>query len=544
MLLRSENKISLSDDDIDFFTSNNDGIKQVKEWINTELVSTTEHKGKLVQSDRAFMIFCRCIVYNDVSTGDEVYNSVVKSLYAVVEFHRLSNITIRRGGGKTFFACLYSIFKQYTLHHYSVLCAFNIPTMVESFFDLYREIIDNNEMLLDKKECRRPIWSNKGCIYNYGRIKGITLGSSARSKHPNLVIIDDLLGKTDGATKYTNEDVKKFVLSDLLPIADRKKARVILLGTIDNTEDIYHTTAYDSNNLFDRDKLLFTNNEMYISATGWCCVIFPAVINFDNKTVLLPEIYDYDSCMEDKKRMGDFLWYREMQQEIKIDKTALISEYIFNKCKNDTLSLIEQGEPGKKYLITVDPSSGEGEFSDYAAISVTETVGKQKIIRYLWQKRHLPIIDPNGNGEDLANHIKRVWIWFKRSPLFVENNSIGRVLIQELVRLGVDVEEHNTGSDKVDIFSKAISEFKLEITDKDGKPVPKIIIPSNPNDEYTLEMLEELKKQCLNYSRTENNGKVTMGGRGVHDDLITSLLINIHYATEENDSCAECVCID
>ena len=544
-LIRSENKITLSDDEIDILLDSEQGISQIKEKIESELASIELIKGKKVQSVRAFRIFCEIVVGYDVSTGDPVYNSIVKALYEIVEHNTLSNITIRRGGGKTFFACLYSLFKQYTLHHFSIVCSFNVPIMVESFFDVYREIVDENQMLSRKKfkHGKTEIWSSKGCIYNYGRIKSITLGSTSRSKHPNMIIIDDILGKTDSGSKFNNSDVKNFVLADLLPTLDRKRGRGIMLGTIDNTEDIYHTTAYDEHGKFNRKDMMFNSGKEYYSDTDWRCVIFPAVLNFDTEEVLLPEVYNFKKCMADKKRMGDFLWYREMQLEIRVDKSALISEHVFNQLGDENEKMSEEGVPGVKYLIAVDPSSGEGENPDFAAITVVELRGNRRILRYMWHEKKLPIIDPNGGTDDLGHKVKLVWEWFLKSELWVEDNSIGRILIQYLRSLDVEVNEHNTGLDKVAIFSKAIAEIKDTIEMKDGQRVSKVIVPNHPTDEYTQEMYHVLKKEALNYTLIENNGKVTMGGRGTHDDLMTSVLIGLYYVLEESGY-AGCICSD
>ena len=161
----------------------------------------------------------------------------------------------------------------------------------------------------------------------------------------------------------------------------------------------------------------------------------------------------------------------------------------------------------------------------------------------MWHEKKLPIIDPNGGTDDLGHKVKLVWEWFLKSELWVEDNSIGRILIQYLRSLDVEVNEHNTGLDKVAIFSKAIAEIKDTIEMKDGQRVSKVIVPNHPNDEYTQEMYHVLKKEALNYTLIENNGKVTMGGRGTHDDLMTSVLIGLYYVLEESGY-AGCICSD
>ncbi len=539
-LLKKEGKINLTVKEIENYSQNPDDQQLIKENIHNELgcgpkpyeTSYEIYNGQKIHSLRAFKIYCEIIVYEDVSTGQKVWNPFVEDSFLLIERNKKSIINARRFLGKTFAAALYSSFKMYTIHHFDILGGFNIPLMIESFFDIYKEIIDENELLSEKKEKNKKnlIWGNKTCKYNGGRIKSITLGTSGRSKHVNWVFIDDIYGK-EGGNKYTNEDVKKFIKGDLMPIWKRKKGRITIFGTVDNSDDIYHTYTKVGGE-YRRKLLLCTRNKVAISDSGWACRLFPAILDFVKKEVYLSDLFSWEECMEDKRDMGDFQWYKEMQNEIKIDKSSAISEYLFNKCLDENYILHEGGKLGRKYLMIVDPSAGEGEYSDYAAISVMEIKDSVKILRYLWHERMLPIIDPDGGRLDLSSKTEDVYKDFLKPDLYIENNSIGRALIQELRKRGIDPFEHNTKDDKVKIMMDAISELKTE---------GKVIIPNNKQDSYTIEWVYILKQECLSYGLREIRGKLTIEGRGGHDDLVTSFLLNIHYATEETDALATCV---
>lgn len=493
------------------------------------------YQGQKISSLRAFRIYCEIIVYEDLSTGDRVYNEFVKDCFKILEHNKKSLINARRGLGKTFFIALYTSFKMYIIQHFQVIGGFNIPIMAESFFDTFKEIIDNNELLAEKKETNRKalIWATYKCIYNGGRIKGITLGSTSRSKHINFSFVDDVMGK-EGSNKYSNEDVEKFIKGDLMPIWKRKKGRIAIFGTVDNTDDIYHKYSKIRGD-YRRKLLLCTRENVAISDSGWACRMFPAVLDYKERIVYLPEIYSWEKVMEDKRDMGDFQWYKEMQNEIKLDQSSSISEYLFNNICNKEYAMYESGKRGVKYLMIVDPSAGEGEYSDPAAIGIFEIKGKVKILRYIWHERMLPIIDPEGKGFDLSSEVQRRYNMFFKPDLYIENNNVGRVLIQELRRRGIDPFEHNTKDDKVQIMTQAISELK----NKDS-----VIIPNSPHDSFTIEAVAELKKECLKYALKSVGTKLTIEGRGGHDDLTTVFLLGVHYATEETDTVAGAICID
>lgn len=542
-LLKKEGKISLTEKEIEYSSNDPEDQKRIKESIHNEMgcgdspldTSYELYQGQKISSLRAFRIYCDIIIKEDVSTGNRIWNQFVRESFLLIERHKKSLNNARRFIGKSFMAALYSSFKMYIIQYFQVLCAFNIPIMIESFFDTYKEIIDNNELLSEKKDKNKKslVWGNKTCKYNGGRIRGITLGTTGRSKHCNLIVIDDIYGK-EGGNKYTNEDVRKFINGDLMPIWKRKKGRITIFGTVDNTDDIYHTFTKIGGK-YRRKLLMCTRDIVAVSDSGWACRLFPAVLDFNKKEVYLPDTFSWDEVMEDKRDMGDFQWYKEMMNEIKIDKSSTISEYLFNKCCDKEYILHEGGEQGKKYIMIVDPSAGEGEYSDYAAIAIIEIEGSKKILRYVWHERMLPIIDPDGGRLDLSSKVEDVYKDFFKPDLYIENNSIGRALIQELRKRGIDPFEHNTKEDKVNIMLDSISELKGE---------SKVIIPNSKTDSFTIEWIHILKKECLNYGLREIRGKLSIEGRGGHDDLVFSFLLAIHYAKEETDTLAEAICID
>ena len=536
-LLKKEGKITLTDKEIEESSFREEDQQIIRENIKKELIDYEVHRGQKISSRRAFMIFCEVVVHSDIKTGHKVYNSLVKQFFNVIERHTLSRLQARRGAGKSYLTILYVTFKMFIIEFFEVLTSFHIPEMRDNWFNTFQELIENNELLLTKKDPnkRSPMWGSKKCRYNKGIVKGITLGSTAKSSHPNLAIVDDILG-TGETNKYPNSYIENHIFSDIYPITKRKKARLVIVGTTLNDDDIFHSTAKDKNGKYNRKLLLCNQDKTFVSASGWACRDFPAVLNFDTHEILLPEIFSWEEVMQDKASMGDFKWFREMQGEVKIDKSALISYYLFTKAYDEKRSLQEVGKAGCKYLMIVDPSAGEGEFSDYAAIIVLELNKGQKILRYAWHERLLPIIDPNGGKIDLTHKVVDVFNSFIKPDLYVENNSIGRVLIQSLRKEGVDPYEHETNSDKVKIMTDAISEFKRDNI---------IVIPHNPECSFTLEAVEELKRECLGYGLSQKKeGKLLIGGKGVNDDLCTAFLLGLHYSNEEGGGYAGCIVQD
>jgi len=77
--------------------------------------------------------------------------------------------------------------------------------------------------------------------------------------------------------KYPPEKVSKFILGDLYKTTGQKKGRFVVEGTIHAEDDIYHELAKDSNGKYERERLLCTNEKIFISAKGLLVVIFSRV---------------------------------------------------------------------------------------------------------------------------------------------------------------------------------------------------------------------------------------------------------------------------
>jgi len=134
--------------------------------------------------------------------------------------------------------------------------------------------------------------------------------------------------------------------------------RLTLIGTIDNADDIYHTVAIDDHGKYKRSMLLCNRPTIFVGKTGWACRMYPAILDWDTKEILLPNRFSWDRLMSNKEDMGDYLFFREMMCDIQLDKSAAVSRYLFNKCQDENLILLDHAEDGKKYIMIVDTSAG------------------------------------------------------------------------------------------------------------------------------------------------------------------------------------------
>jgi len=435
---------------------------------------------------------------------------------------------------------LYPLFKTYLLNGFETLICSNIPKQVKSNFRVLKRIVDHNELLLTKKDTsnmKNLIWSQTEIEYNGGFITGMSIGSIARGSHVNLAVLDDPLRED---RHYTDEHILNFALSQYMPTTERKKGRIVVAGTPSHQEDLFHTLMNDKVDKIGKPigKLVINGH----SKKGFFSNIFPSILNMSTKTVLIPEAFTFERLMEIKDTLGEYRFNKEYLCKCSSPKTALISYSLFKKCCDETYSMLQVGEKDsngkpKEYIMFVDPATSDDVKADFAACMVMEMEHKtvKKVVRHIWRERGVPIIDPLGGNEDQINIYLNISKAFFNCPIVVEQNAAGVALIQGLEREGnVPIIPHLTHMNKAVDVMTLVFDMKHE----------KIIIPSNPEDEYTLQMKEILKEECLNFGIVRKKGKEIMEAIRGHDDVFDTFYGCNKYCGETIEPEPFGMCID
>jgi len=256
LLLNKEKGWNYSTEKINELLSSQDEIDALNKLLDDELYSVKEmiindpNFGKFkikVSTVRAFYIFCKCVVHRDIRSGRYVWNSFVKKQFIMAECNKQTCYMAHRGSGKSFFLNLYAIFKMYLLDYFDVCYCSNVPKQKRRWMRIFRSVIDNNEVLLEKKnvkgaKSKEISWGQEEIEYNNGIVEGTTVGTTPRGGHYNLAIGDDPLREDK---KYTDEFIVDYFQATLKPTTYTKKARYLIVGTPQHNEDLFHTLMND-----------------------------------------------------------------------------------------------------------------------------------------------------------------------------------------------------------------------------------------------------------------------------------------------------------
>jgi len=298
----------------------------LKNWTSALKKVKTHLKNKVINPDEALGLI------NEIEFQERTENILGWSKYYFPDkfdqpfcnnFHNylveIRNITrtntlAPRGYAKTTIECfaipIYQALNEPdTFRHY--LNIQDTSTKAISVNLTIREEIENNELLKrdygelvnDEKWTEKQFVLSNGVVFTAIGAGDSVRGINYRNVRPDFILIDDLYNEDD---IYSPDRVLKknrwFWSSIYKSLAKKESACIHIQGTAIRQNDLMHTLPTDL----------------------WKTAKFQAIIDYDKKIVLWPEVETFEKLMEDKKQMGSVIFSREMQNDTHDDETSLI----------------------------------------------------------------------------------------------------------------------------------------------------------------------------------------------------------------------------
>jgi len=190
-------------------------------------------------------------------------------------------------------------------------------------------------------------------LTNGTHIKAIGYRSPIRGRHPQLIVLDDVLNERNSLTPIHREETRVYFYEVIFPMKDkgmpvqRKKghySQVVVIGTSQDREDLYH-------------ELLV--NPGFIGLKLRSC-------NEETEQVLWPERYSFDDLMTIKGTVGSLRFSKEYQNEPLSDDTTIFPPSLFEPLKDKNLSYVHASpQNGLATYMGVDfsvPGSFDGDW--------------------------------------------------------------------------------------------------------------------------------------------------------------------------------------
>ena len=221
-----------------------------------------------------------------------------------------------------------------------------------------KEQVETNQFLIsvfgdlvpkNDKESKQKHWAKKWKakllqLNHWASIETIPVGWRPRGKRPKLIVLDDPQDNKDVTNKRVVDKFNEFVLSSLyntmLP-----GGSMVVIGTVVG-------------------EMCLVNK---LEADGWKTIKKPAILDWDKKKVLWPELWSWEELMKRKEKVWTDIFLQEFQHiPIAAGSSVVKKQWIkyWNKLP----------EEFDEIILAIDPATSEKELADFTGISIVGRV--------------------------------------------------------------------------------------------------------------------------------------------------------------------------
>ena len=424
------------------------------------------------------------------------YDSLIRKWDKMVKSYKHLSILCARGHGKSlFFSILFNIYDMFLFSFRKVLIESANQAQADMIIEEMKRIIENNEWLMTKASPTK--WRNDSIGYNGGFVLAKGIGSEIRGLHLDRIVIDDIL-RSDN--KLTDIEIEDFIDMVLEPMLLNRKGQMILVGTPMHETDIFTTVK-----------------KRAVDGGTWHIRRYPAILDYEKKTLLCPHRFAWDEIMQKRLSMGPLKFAREYQLEFFSRDESLFPYDIVKISKENGKDLkllyeAEKVDPNWSYVGGIDVARSGSVSADYTVVFILafNTVSNEKRIAHMWRQKGVKITDQ-------ARHIYEVSRRFDNPYFLVEKNNIGVDLLDELADTwNVNVEGYTT------TFKNKWEElirFLIQAFEREQITIPQ-------GDYRTREQMAILEDELAKFRTTRTPaGNEKFEGVGAHDDCVMALAL-------------------
>lgn len=200
--------------------------------------------------------------------------------------------------------------------------------------------------------------------------------STLRGRHPQLILLDDVVNEVNSTSSEGRKKVREYFWGVCYPMKDKGtaalreegyKPQIVVVGTAQNEDDLYH-------------ELL--TNPSFIGLRQ------SAIVDEEKKTVLWPERYSWASLMAIKESMGSLQFSKEYCNEPLTDDTSLFPPALFDPMLDWGRSYVNEYHGSNRTHMGVDFSVPGEQGGDFTAAVVGEALSNGNIVLlHIWRAK-------------------------------------------------------------------------------------------------------------------------------------------------------------
>ena len=371
------------------------------------------------------------------------------------------------------------------------------PSAVENL-DKIKDLLTSRPSLryLVPKKRRDTFFSRTEIELTNGKtIKAKGVGSPLRGRHPQLIIMDDVLNESNSLTMEHQAETRRHLNEVIIPMKDKGQAwqkaqgyrpQLVVVGTAQDKNDMYHELQ---------------NNEEYIGEK------LQAVLDDETEKVLWPERYTYDDLMALKRKVGAVAFSKEYQNNPLSEETTIFPPSLFEPLKDKNLSYINTYEGNMAVYMGVDfnvPGSMDGDFT-VIYIIMWDSDSKEFIPLNYWRKR----------AGSLQEQVHEIELWCNKFNItmgYLEDNLFQGVYTNLFAqKSALPLVGHTVTSGKKGSLEHGILSFRPQF--ENG--VWRFPYKTNLDRQKTDLMIEEFN------GVRQRRGKI--GNEAFHDDIVMAM---------------------
>lgn len=328
---------------------------------------------------------------------------------------------------------------------------------------------------------------------------GVTLKAKAffsrlRGRHPQLILLDDVVNEHNSSSEDNRKKVKDYFWAVVYPMKDKGtealvaqgyKAQIVIVGTAQNEEDLYH-------------ELL--NNPMFKGVRQ------SALVNITDKETLWPERYSWDDLMRIKGAMGTLQFAKEYCNEPITEETSLFPPSLFTSMFDRNRSYILDYDGENQVYLGADFSVPGELGGDYTVVTVAEKIaGDKMVLLSIWRDK----------PESMARQVEKIAEMTKRFKVtqgLLESNLFQKVYAEHFRKYtNLPLKGHNVTHSGKNSYDSGVLSFRPIFENQ------KFVFPYKT--ESDREMTDMLVREFAGMVRKD--GK--LGNFRFHDDMVMSL---------------------
>lgn len=364
--------------------------------------------------------------------------------------------------------------------------------------DKIKELLDGSPFLvaLRPEETRKSINSRSEIRLGNGKtIKAKGIGSPLRGRHPQLILLDDVLNERNSLDPDNRRTIRNYINGVVVPMKDRGlehhrqkgyKSQLVIVGTAQHQDDFYHECL---------------QNPSYRGRK------LRAILDHEKKIVLWAERYSYEALMELRAQVGSLMFQKEYQNEPITDETSLFPTTLFDPLKDRNLSYAQSYDGPNNVYMGVDfsiPGSADGDWTVIAIVEVNPSTQTHTVLNY-WRSK----------PQEMKEQIYQIELWcqlYKVTLGYLEDNSFQKLYSNQfrknsaLPLSGHTVTRQNKGhvDSGVLAFRPQFENFKWAFPYQ------------TPEDQVKTDLIIAEFNGI-----TQRNGKI--GNESYHDDIVMAL---------------------